>query len=145
MVQERPFSYLNFEQQAGREFNLKTYDPSASWESQQFYKISPNQVPVDNETKEPYVLHPNTPHPRGKDVFDVKLGKNEYWAMGDNRLGSGDSREWGILDGDLIHGKIIFRIVSMDTNESWWFIDLIKNPIAFFKKIRWSRCLQFVS
>lgn len=82
-------------------------------------------------------------HPTS-DVFEVTLGADEYWVMGDNRLGSYDSRMWGPLKGDMIHGKIVFRIWSIDSDEAWWIIDLIKHPIDFWKRIRWSRCLQFV-
>ena len=54
--------------------------------------------------------------------------------MGDNRLGSGDSREWGVLDGKLIHGRIVFRLWSIDSQESWWFVDLLKHPIDFWTR-----------
>ncbi len=116
------------------------------WDKQLFYKIDPHFIMINPQTMEPQsILYPGTPHPGGKDIFEITLGKNQYWAMGDNRLGSSDSREWGILDGKLIHGRIIFRIWSMDSTESWWFIDLFKHPIAFWKKIRWSRCCQPVN
>ena len=39
--------------------------------------------------------------------FSVKLGENQYWLMGDNRLNSGDSRLFGPIDGRLIHGRIL--------------------------------------
>lgn len=122
---------------------LKTFDPNVSWENQIFSKINPDKI-ILNEKREPFeILASGTP--TDKDIFDVTLKDNQYWVMGDNRLNSGDSRMWGILDGKLIHGRILYRIWSMDSDESWWFIDLIKNPIAFWKKIRWSRCFQFVS
>lgn len=35
----------------------------------------------------------------------LKLGKNQYFLMGDNRNNSLDSRAWGPLDGDRIIGK----------------------------------------
>ena len=54
---------------------------------------------------------PHTPafdqHGRNVDEFDIHLGPDQYWAMGDNRLGSFDSRFWGPLARKLIHGKII--------------------------------------
>jgi hypothetical protein len=80
--------------------------------------------------------------------------------MGDNRLGSQDSRFFGPLDGRLIHGKIVFRIWSLDTpNDTvmfpsnfiekvyaffadWWIVDLIKHPIDFWTRVRWSRFFQ---
>ena len=126
-----------------RDWDYRSFDPQVAWGKQLFYKIDPHLIMINPQTMEPQsVLYPGTPHPGGKDIFEVTLGKNQYWAMGDNRLGSSDSREWGPLDGKQIHGRIVFRIWSMDSTESWWFIDLFKHPIEFWKKIRWSRCCQ---
>lgn len=128
-----------------RETEDRSYDPNLPLGEQVFYKIDPHLIVINPQTMEPQtILYPGTPHPQGEDIFEVILGKNQYWVMGDNRLGSMDSRDWGVLDGRLIHGRILFRIWSMDTTESWWFIDLIKNPLTFWKKIRWTRCAQLV-
>lgn len=136
-----PFEQNRFSQD--REWDYRSFDPNVTWDQQIFYKIDPHLIMINPQTLEPQsVLYPETPHPQGKDIFDVTLGKNQYWVMGDNRLGSSDSREWYILDGKLIHGRIVFRIWSMDSTESWWFIDLFKNPVGFWKKIRWARCCQ---
>jgi hypothetical protein len=62
--------------------------------------------------------------------------------MGDNRVGSKDSRYFGPIKEHLIHGRIVFRIWSIDSDESWWILDLIKHPIDFFSRVRWSRFLQ---
>ncbi|MBA2307181.1 signal peptidase I [Candidatus Dependentiae bacterium] len=126
----------------GREFDFRSYDPSVPFNEQVFYNINSTLVFHDPKTMKPVTLQPRTPQSGGIDVFDVTLGDNQYWVMGDNRLGSCDSREWGVLDGKLIHGKITFRLWSMDTTESYWFIDLIKSPIGFWKKVRWGRCFQ---
>ncbi len=124
-----------------RDWDSRSVDPSVPYDEQPFYKIDPHLIMRNAQTGEPQpFLYPGTPIP--KDIFDVTLGENQYWVMGDNRLGSSDSREWGVLDGKLIHGKIIFRIWSMDSSESWWFVDLLKNPLSFWKKIRWRRCCQ---
>lgn len=123
-------------------FNYWSYDPNRPYNDQPFYRINPDLI-VKISGK-PAIRYPGTTHPHGEDVFDVHLGKNEYWAMGDNRLGSWDSRGWGKLDGKLIHGKIIFRLWSIDSTEDWWIVDLIKHPIDFWKRMRWSRCFQRV-
>ena len=120
----------------------KSIDPKEpDLNKQPFYKINPGEIALDQDGK-PQALYPGTPLER--DVFDVVLGDNQYWAMGDNRLGSFDSRAWGVLDGSLIHGKIVFRIWSLDSANDWWIVDLIKHPIDFWKRIRWGRSLQRV-
>lgn len=123
------------------QWNLRSIDPRLPYDKQPFYTIDSRLLVKDEVTREPKpLIYPGTPIPQ--DVFDVKLQENQYWVMGDNRLGSGDSREWGPLDGNLIHGRIVFRIWSADSTESWWFIDLLRNPMTFWKKIRWRRCCQ---
>ncbi len=41
---------------------------------------------------------------------DVVLGPDQYFAMGDNRAGSDDSRTWGILPRKDIVGHVLFRL-----------------------------------
>lgn len=52
------------------------------------------------------------------DEFDVILKDGEYWGMGDNRLGSYDSRGFGKINKSSIHGRIIFRLFSFDSPSS---------------------------
>jgi hypothetical protein len=80
----------------------------------------------------------------GSDEFNVKLGANQYWVMGDNRLGSKDCRWFGPIDGKLIHGRIMYRVWSVDSDESWWIWDLVSHPIDFWSRVRWSRFFQRV-
>lgn len=124
--------------------SFKSFDPDKSFEDQSFYKIRPSRILIDPMTTEPRILRPQTPIEDDCDKFDIHLGSDEYWVMGDNRLGSCDSRSWGPLKKELIHGKIVFRIMSIDSTDSWLIFDLIKNPIDFFKRIRWNRWLQRV-
>ncbi|MCA9351737.1 signal peptidase I [Patescibacteria group bacterium] len=46
------------------------------------------------------------------------LGEGEYFAMGDNRARSLDSRSWGTLPGELIVGKTLLRIFPI-THLAW--------------------------
>ncbi|MGE0206852.1 MAG: signal peptidase I [Candidatus Babeliales bacterium] len=140
----------------------KTWDPNYSYENQPFYRLNEYQVFLAkkllrqhglNNIKYPY-------EPEGiKDEYDIHLGPNEYWVLGDNRRGSNDSRFFGKLDGSLIHGKIVWRILSIDSKggnfswsdifnnpieylETWLVFDIILHPIDFWSRVRWSRFFQ---
>jgi len=121
----------------------RSYDPNKGWRDQPFYSINPAKI-----VKLPNVqtfLRPQQPAPNVSDEFDVKLGPDEYWVMGDNRLASRDSRAWGPLPGRLIHGKIRFCLFSIDSDYSWWFMHLFMRPFDFFTKVRWSRTFRIVT
>lgn len=136
-------------QRLAQETTWRSYDSSAAYDKQPFYNINPDRI-ITNEEGNPNLLIPDTPveaRPGKKvspDVFEVKLGEKQYWGMGDNRLGSHDSRFFGAVEEKEIHGRILFRIWSMDSDEAWWIVDLIKNPINFWKRIRWSRFFQMI-
>ena len=143
--------------QSGKLWDYRSYDEKYSFENQPFYIMNPEDVYRAKRLMPRYGftwdLKPHTPsfdHASGRnaDEYDIKLGPNEYWAMGDNRLGSYDCRMWAPggkpLNGELIHGKIVFRILSFDSSESWLLLDLIKHPIEFWRRVRWSRCLNVV-
>lgn len=137
---------------------LRSYDPSKSFVDQPFYRIT---NPLFDSYGELRLRHPQTPNDRefgcpavwqggsrfynGTDEFSVKLGPDEYWLMGDNRKGSSDSRCIGPVKRNLIHGRIIFRIWSIDSDWSWWILDLLANPIDFWKRVRWDRFFQWIS
>jgi signal peptidase I len=134
-----------------------SYDPNVSYRDQPFYRINPKrimpsrdggpQLAWPNDVIEPREHHnviPGESYWDGSDVFHVELGKDEYWCMGDNRRGSKDCRCFGPIKRGLIHGKILFLIWSLDSDESWWILDLIKHPIDFWSRIRWNRCLRMM-
>jgi len=140
---------------------LKSYDPSKGFDQQQFYNIKPDRIYIDPETSKNVMIYPGSLMRKseslkhkskgegnnywdGSDEFRVKLGENQYWVMGDNRLGSKDSRVFGPIGKRLIHGKILFRIWSVDSDENWWIWDFIKHPIDFLKRVRWGRFFQRV-
>jgi len=134
----------------------ESYDPACSYEAQPFYRMNAMEVrlgalkaplygwlPVEYPNT-PAIVDRGTPRERNADEFHVKLEKGQYWLMGDNRLGSKDSRWFGPVDGKQIHGKIIFRLWSINSDESWWIVDLIKHPIDFWTRVRWSRCFEWL-
>lgn len=137
---------------SSRTLDYLSYDPNVSFEDQPFYRLSKNYVHLGEKVAAlfgmPAIKYPGTPiyDSSGKnlDVYHVKLGEDEYWAAGDNTENSHDSRMWGPLKREHIHGKILFRLWSIDSDESWWIIDLIKHPIDFWKRVRWNRCFQVV-
>ncbi len=136
-------------------FVRRSYDPGKPYGKQPFYRLFSDKVRIGSfyadRVGQPDILYPGSVarDVRGfqgelLDVFDVKLKKNQYWAMGDNRLGSLDSRAWGPLDASLIHGKIVLRLWSHDSDYSWWIMDLLKHPIDFWTRMRWRRCLNIM-
>jgi signal peptidase I len=144
--------------------DIRSFDPAKSFAEQTLYTLDPalritaQQVNVSfltqrgfvyDATLDAYVLPADKPLANGGDVFDVVLGSHEYWVMGDNRKGSDDSRRWGPLREELIHGVIEWRFFSLQYtkpwsfwyfDESWALCDLLLHPFSFFKRVRWDRC-----
>jgi len=139
-------------------YETRSFDPKLPYEKQVFYDV--NEKKVVRFKGEPVLdwpgraIYPSSDFQRvqrgknywsGSDEFYVELGPGQYWVMGDNRLGSTDSRWFGPIAGRLIHSRIMYCIWSIDTRESWWILDLLKNPISFWKRVRWSRFPRRVS
>ena len=142
-----------------------SYDPAKPFDKQEFYSMNENQV-MRYENNELSLTMPGTALPadhaetkhfgngtcdgtcngtcNGTDEYYIELDDHHYWVMGDNRLGSCDSRFWGPLDGRFIHGKILYRIWSVDSCEWLWLWDLIKHPVEFWSRVRWGRFFQRV-
>jgi signal peptidase I len=134
---------------------FRSYDPQYACQDQPFYKLDGAEVKKIQKIYEQHGLAPEriagTPVDNVMsgsnltDTYDIHLGPDQYWAMGDNRLGSWDCRAWGPLDGKLIHGRIIFRVYSIDSGSGGLMRYLLSHPITFWKGFRWSRFLQIVS
>ena len=133
----------------------RSFDPSCPYEDQPFYNMQRYAAKSAAQALESMghapIKQPGTAldsysdiSHMGSDIYDIHLDENQYWAMGDNRLGSWDCRGWGPLDGSLIHGRIVFRIFSLDKDihSSGVFIDILKHPFTVWKRIRFRRCLN---
>jgi len=145
----------------GEATSIKSYDPAVPFNQQPFYRIDPARVilgqdgaplliwPSDvryfNEGRRYLAQRDSRNYYNGTDEFNIELGENQYWCMGDNRLGSFDSRAFGPVNGKSIHARIIFRIWSIDSDDSWVILDLLKHPIDFWSRIRFSRFFQWIS
>jgi signal peptidase I len=79
---------------------------------------------------------------------ELVVPPDSFFAMGDNRDNSLDSRYWGFVPRENIIGKPLVIFWSYDAPTEDWvdynanhFIDLATN---FFKKTRWDRTLKLV-
>ncbi|MES2744886.1 MAG: signal peptidase I [Bdellovibrionota bacterium] len=52
--------------------------------------------------------------------YEFTVPENGYFAMGDNRDNSTDSRSWGYVPRDYIRGKALFVMWSMFTQQESW-------------------------
>jgi len=145
-----PFNIPEFLRYSERDDYRYTYDPSKSLEDQKFFRLSSDEIVKDPLNGNPIYWNPHTPtynfdYDEHKfhcvDSFGpIKVPAGKYWMMGDSRKNSKDSRMWGFLDKDQIHGRASFIIYSIDSEEPFWLFELIKHPIDFWlKKIRWDR------
>jgi signal peptidase I len=141
-------------------YTFYSYDPSKPLDKQPFYRIDPRKVvPNPERPDRALIREPGKPirptltnrieNPQGNyfdgsDVFYITLADDEYWCLGDNRRASHDCRFFGPIKRSLIHGRILFCIWSLDSDESWFIVDLIKHPIDFWHRVRWHDCLSWV-
>ncbi|MFC1854625.1 signal peptidase I [Candidatus Dependentiae bacterium] len=123
-----------------KEWRVYTYDRDKPLEDQPFYSLGIKEVLRNINTGEPYYREADAGEPQDEfGPMRVPVGK--YWVMGDSRKNSADCRVWGFLDKSLIQGRASFITFSIDTEEPFFLLELLKHPIKFWtKKIRWKRC-----
>jgi signal peptidase I len=77
----------------------------------------------------------------GSDFGPVKIPEGHYFAMGDNRDNSRDSRVWGFVPYELIKGRALII---------WWSRDPARGGLSpagvtdWFRSIRWGRFFRAV-
>lgn len=128
-------------------WSYKTFDPEKTFDAQPWYALDAQSIVYAHDGA-PLIRAQKVTAEKSNDdshdsvVFDVVLHDAEYWVMGDNRANSHDSREFGPLAQHNIHGKIIYRLFSVDHHGDWMLFDFLCHPITFYKSIRWHRCLE---
>jgi len=103
--------------------------------------------------KDPAVYPPEGPEPealRRRDntaSFTVPAGR--YFALGDNRDDSRDSRFWGLVPGELVKGQALLIYWSYDVRAARSFPGpaaplrrFLDTAIHFFGRTRWERSFQ---
>lgn len=99
---------------------------------------------------EPYVQHLNVPPDNYRDNFpgngEILVPEGQYFALGDNRDNSEDSRYWGYVPRENIIGKPVLVYWSYDapTEDLMDFNLRHATDLAlhFFTKTRWDRTLK---
>ena len=132
-----------------------TYDPKKSFADQPFYNMTKEEVVKGRDgnfiLREPYSPTYEFTNfyggsKRSIDSFGpIRIPNGKYWVMGDSRKNSRDSRYWGFLDENLIHGRASFVIYSIDSEEPFWLFELLNHPIDFWtKSVRWNRFFKWI-
>jgi signal peptidase I len=101
--------------------------------------------------KEPYTQYIESESVYGH-FGPVYIPQDQYFAMGDNRDNSMDSRWWGTVPRDYILGKALVIYWSFETPRDEYlqtgFFDRIKQYadvfLNFFTKTRWRRTLRII-
>ena len=75
---------------------------------------------IDVYENNDYSRSGNTVTINGETATSYTFKQNYYWAMGDNRLNSEDSRAWGFVPGDHVVGKPLFIWFSKDETGINW-------------------------
>ncbi len=83
---------------------------------------------------------------------EIVVPPGKYFAMGDNRDHSWDSRFWGFVDRDAIMGRpvVIYwsvrgsRDEDADPTLNTWFVSLLDTVLHLPSRTRWSRMLHEV-
>jgi signal peptidase I len=112
-----------------------------------------NEQYVVHEDPQVYPLQPALPEPyRSRDQFGpFKVPEGQYFAMGDNRDRSSDSRYWGTVPRSMIKGRAFMVYWSFrgtpppaDAPPSDRVKELFGVVVHFFTRTRWDRTFFIV-
>ena len=98
---------------------------------------------------EPYVQHIATTPDTFRDNFpELTVPEGKYFAMGDNRDNSSDSRYWGFVPRENIIGTplVVFWSYDAPTEEllDYKLSHVVDVALHFFTKTRWDRTLHLI-
>src|SRR5688572_3364546 len=87
-----------------------------------------------------------------RDGMDVVVPEGKYFAMGDNRDNSADSRYWGFVPRELIVGKALIVYWSFESDAEAYRQTEVRDVVRqtgdlitnFFGKTRWSRTFKII-
>jgi signal peptidase I len=137
--------------QLRKEVSFYAYDPGYDLASQPYYVMSSRELFYKPGTFERYFKFPGEPAIDASDrVVDnfgpINIEKDHYWAMGDSRQSSIDSRHFGVINKDQIVGFASYVMYSIDSQESWWALAWLKSPVQFWRSyVRWWRTFKNIS
>jgi signal peptidase I len=113
--------------------------------------IDPRRIPYRDDF--PSALVPSEVYPRGRQMLQADVHDGElvvpagaYFAMGDNRDNSSDSRFWGMVPRENITGKplLIYWSFEAPTEDlmSYSVGHFVDVATHFFSKTRWDRTFR---